>query len=113
MVRKDSLIYRSGDAFIPEPIRSALFTYIVGGPHTLFYINYWSIIHFLSGIIFSFALRQLGIVETKQILGWALLVHTLWEIWQRAIGMTTWDLRGSIDTCVDTILLIGGVWIGM
>jgi hypothetical protein len=36
------------------------------------------------------------------------LVHTLWELWQKFIGMTKWDLRGSIDTVVDTIMhLIG------
>lgn len=36
------------------------------------------------------------------------LVHTIWELWQKFIGMTQWDLRGGIDTIVDTIMhLIG------
>lgn len=48
-VKKDSLAYRSGDAFLPKKVVNMLGTYIVGDDHTLFYLNYWSIIHFSSG----------------------------------------------------------------
>jgi hypothetical protein len=38
-----------------------------------------------------------------------LFVHTLWELWQKFIGMTKWDLRGAIDTIVDTIMCLMGM----
>jgi hypothetical protein len=114
--RKDSLLYRSGDAFIPEPIRSALFTYIIGGPHTLFYINYWSIIHFISGIVLGAILFALNDKHGgSQYYGAGLIIHTLWELWQMLIGMTVYTgagaLRQWIDTIVDTILFMGGMYV--
>jgi hypothetical protein len=94
--------YKSGDAFLPTMIRLYLYRHIIGNEHTLFYLNYWSIIHFLSGVLLAFVSGN-----------WmtALLVHTLWEIWQRAIGMSYWNLRGSIDTVVDTVLFMAGHWL--
>ena len=94
--------YKSGDAFLPTTIKLYLYRYIVGNDHTLFYLNYWSVIHFLSGITLAFL--------TKSPMT-ALLVHTLWELWQRAIGMTKWNLRGAIDTVVDTGLFMIGHWL--
>jgi hypothetical protein len=38
-----------------------------------------------------------------------LYIHTLWELWQKFIGMTKWDLRGAIDTVVDTIMCLAGM----
>jgi hypothetical protein len=113
---KDSLVYRSGDAFVPEPLRSALFTYIIGGPRTLFYINYWSIIHFISGIVFGSILYVLnGKHGSLQYYVIGFIIHTIWELWQMLIGMSIYSGAGSlrqwIDTCVDTILFIGGMYV--
>jgi hypothetical protein len=40
-----SLVYRSGDAFLPARIRQFLRTYLVGGPTSTFYLNYWPASH--------------------------------------------------------------------
>jgi hypothetical protein len=98
----NEIAYKSGDAFLPTTIKLYLYRYIVGNDHTLFYLNYWSVLHFLSGIAIAFV--------TKSPMT-ALLVHTLWELWQKAIGMTTWNLRGAIDTVVDTGLFMTGLYL--
>ena len=62
----------------------------------------------LSGILTGFVLLKLFSKTPYYLTG--VLVHTLWELWQKFIGMTKWDLRGAIDTVMDTIMhLIGMV----
>ena len=93
------IAYQSGDAFLPTTIKQFLSRYIIGDSRSLFYLNYWSIVHFLSGVVISFFTNHWMI---------ALLIHTIWEIWQYSIGMTRWNKRGLIDTVVDTILCMLG-----
>ena len=116
MTNKDSLVYRSGDAFAPERIREKLFEYIIGGPNTLFYLNYWSIIHMLSGVLCGVLIHKLGgFVSGINYYAIGLIIHTLWELWQMLIGMSIYKgkyaLRQWIDTLVDTIMFIGGMFI--
>lgn len=103
-MKKDSLAYRSGDAFLPKKVVNMLGTYIVGDDHTLFYLNYWSIIHFSSGLVLGLVIRNISY-------GQALIIHLLWESWQLAIGMTKKNLRGFLDAGVDTALFMLGVWL--
>lgn len=102
--QKNSLVYRSGDAFLPQEITNKLSTYIVGDDHTLFYLNYWSIIHFSVGL-------TLGLVIKNISYGQALIIHLLWESWQLAIGMTKPNSRGFLDAGVDTLLFMLGFWL--
>ena len=116
MTNKDSLLYRSGDAFAPEHIRKQLFEYIIGGPNTLFYVNYWSIIHLLSGILCGVLIHKLsGYSNGFNYYGIGIIIHTLWELWQLLIGMSIYKgkyaLRQWIDTGVDTIMFMGGMFI--
>ncbi len=101
----------SGDLFLPQPIRRFLYTYIIGSPSTMVYITYWSILHMLSGvftgIVLLYAESNYKIRLPYYFMG--LFVHTLWELWQKFIGMTKWDLRGAIDTIVDTIMCLMGM----
>lgn len=102
-MKKESWVYRSGDIWLPEQTVKFLHTYVVGDDSTLFYINYWHGMHFLSGVLFGlfFKLQQPFLVY--------LLVHTLWELWQLSIGMTKQNLRGYIDILVDTCMGLAGL----
>ena len=95
-----ALAYRSGDLFMPTKIREFLYINIIGSDKTLFYISYWSIIHLISGIL-------TWIIVGDYLNGF--LIHTIWEFWQKIIGMTVWDLRGGIDTLMDTVLFMIGM----
>ena len=98
----------SGDLFLPQPVRRFLYTHIIGSESTIFYISYWSILHMLSGILTGWVLLKWFNRIPYYFTG--ILVHTIWELWQKFIGMTKWDLRGAIDTIMDTIMhLIGMV----
>ena len=104
---KSSLSYRSGDAFLPESIRKFLATYIVGNDNTVFYINYWSLFHMTTGIVFGIVLRNVR--DPIRFYLACLLVHTIWEAWQIHIGMTRFETtRGKIDTINDTIFFLMG-----
>lgn len=100
----------SGDLFLPEGPKRFLYSYIIGSDSSMFYISYWSILHMLSGILTGWVLLQWFNKTPYYLTG--VLIHTLWELWQKFIGMTKWDLRGAIDTVVDTIMhLIGMITI--
>ena len=108
MIPKDSFLYRSGDIWLPKPIVKALDTYIVGDSTTLFYLNYWHINHFLSGVFF--ALFHVFVYRIPSPLLSYLLLHTLWELWQMLIGMTPRNQKGMLDALVDTLIGLLGVW---
>ena len=101
--------YRSGDAFLPDPVVKFLHQYIVGNDKTLYYINLWHINHFFSGVFF--ALIHLYIYKVSSPLLSYLVIHTLWELWQLYIGMTVPDLRGIIDILNDTVFVTLGVYL--
>lgn len=97
---KTSLVYRSGDFFLPKDIVDYLNTYIVGNENSLYYLNYWHINHLLSGVFF--AIVHLTLYKFYSPFLTYLLLHTIWEIWQIFIGMTALDLRSFIDILNDT-----------
>ncbi len=102
----------SGDLYLPVGVRRILETYIIGSKTSLFYITFWSILHFVSGVACSLVFRTL--------LGWsvpktalvALCIHSMWELWQFLITKTPRTMRGYIDTGVDTALFMAGVFAG-
>ncbi len=100
----ESWIYRSGDMWLPKPIVKFLDTYILGDKHSLLYLNYWHINHFLSGLLF-------GLFQASFLLYFVL--HTLWELWQLGIGMTPRSLRGFLDILMDTLVGLLGWYIGL
>ncbi len=101
----------SGDLFLPQPIRRFLYTHIIGSPTSLLYISYWSILHMLSGALTGILLLCMSANYKIRLPYYftGVFVHTLWELWQKFIGMTQWDLRGSIDTIVDTVMYLAGM----
>jgi len=104
MFAKDTLIYRSGDAFLPSSIVKTLNIYLIGNDSSLFYVNLWSLVHFISGI----AVAVLGLTALQ-----AFVLHCIWELWQVLIGMTRLNARGMIDICVDTVFFMMGMQVGL
>ena len=104
------MLYRSGDVFLPKPVRDVLQHYWIGSEKSTFYITNWSIVHFLSGIATAYLLAQSKTRENIYLV--AFLIHTLWELWQIYIGMTPIrTLRGQVDITVDTVLFMIGTWV--
>lgn len=98
-MKRTDWIYRSGDIWLPAPVVEVLDRYIVGDKTTLFYLNGWHINHFFSGVFFACLVFWFRIPSP---LLTYIVVHTLWELWQIAIGMTPLTLRGMLDILVDT-----------
>ena len=72
----------------------------MGNDRSLIYINLWSVVHFLSGILTAYTLTSSLAV--------AVWIHTAWEILQLVIGNTPWTPRGILDVAMDTLLFLGG-----
>lgn len=108
---KTSLLYRSGNLFLNAKTRHTLQYYFVGDDNSLFYINGWTVVHWLSGIIFAALITDFSKVLRYNIYSIGLIVHTIWELWQLVIGMTAINLRGIIDITMDTCVFLFGVWV--
>jgi hypothetical protein len=106
----EEMLFKSGDLFLPTPVRRFLEHYYIGTNTSLFYINNWSIIHFLSGVITSFLL--LKYVPEKNLFITSFMIHTIWELWQ-IVGKNTLigTARGQLDVLVDTAFFMAGVWV--
>ncbi len=102
MIDKESWLYRSGDIWLPKQTVNYLNTYIVGNEESLFYLNYWHGMHFLSGVLFG--LFHLFVFQFQHPFYVYFLVHTLWEAWQLGIGMTKENKRAIVDIFVDTCM---------
>jgi hypothetical protein len=116
-IDKDTLLYRSGDVFMPERIRRFLGTFVYGNYQTPVYITYWSFLHALSGILFAVLLLQasqwIPYSHSLNPYSYGFLVHSAWELWQFAIGMNRpFQLRGHnglIDIVMDTAFFMAGM----
>ena len=108
---KDSILYRSGDLFFSEKVRKFLETFIIGSYQTPVYITYWSVLHYVSGIINAYIFLWWGL-KNPYVAGF--VVHTLWELWQTLIGMAKpWNLTGHngfVDIVMDTVLYMAGMY---
>ena len=115
---RGSLVWRSGDAFVPEKLRRFLGTFVYGNYSAPVYINYWSFVHVMSGI----ALAALFIFlepyfPTARIMNnpylYGFIVHTVWELWQIAIGMSrpfsAQGHNGITDIVLDTAFFMAGM----
>lgn len=89
-----------GDLFLPAPVKSVLEVYLVGNDRSLLYLNVWSLVHALSGVLTAW-----GLTSSLETAFW---IHTAWEALQLGIQNTPWSLRGAIDVVVDTLLFLGG-----
>lgn len=99
---------KSGDLFLPPSIQTLLNTYLVGNDQSVFYVNVWSLIHFLSGFILTYVFLYYTTYNTQTILISIFILHTLWEGWQLLITNTPYDYRGAVDIVTDTIFFLMG-----
>jgi hypothetical protein len=104
------ILFRSGDLFLPFAVRRFLEQYSVGSDTSLLYINNWSIVHLLSGVLTAYVLLRIG--SQKDLYVQALLLHTSWELWQ-ILGKNTLigTTRGQLDVLMDTAFFMAGVWL--
>lgn len=108
----NDILYSSGDAFLPNHIRTYLQRYWVGDNHSLYYITNWTFVHFWSGFVLAIIMKF--IFHSSNIYLITFQIHMLWELWQIIIGMTPWTtLRGIVDIANDTLFYMAGVWLGL
>lgn len=129
------IIYNSGDIFLPKQIKDILDKDIIGNSKKTFYISGWTIMHFLSGILFGLIIlyylnfqrfnnanKYLNNYNDKQhkqslykYLLYCFILHTLWEIWQIIIGMSRpYAITGNsniVDILIDTLSFMLGSYL--
>jgi len=106
----EDILFRSGDLFLPTPVRAFLETYYIGSDTSLFYITNWTFVHALVGVVLALYLFP---SMTKEAAMWRIFwIHSAWELWQ-IIGKNTpiHTLRGILDVFVDTTATMLGAWI--
>lgn len=106
----NTILFKSGDLFLPKSVRNILEYYYIGDDRSVFYVTNWTVIHFLSGIFTAYYLFSK--FTTQQVYIISILIHSIWELWQ-IFGENTpiQTLRGQIDVLVDTVAYMLGVWI--
>jgi hypothetical protein len=110
----EKMIYKSGDFFLPKPIKQFLDKSVYMTDNYSFYINGWSFVHFFSGMLvgalYIYLDKPMKFYYYKMF-----VIHTIWELWQMLIGMSKpWKLTGDsnlIDTFVDTIVYMFGSYL--
>jgi hypothetical protein len=109
-MKVQDILFRSGDLFLPTPVRDFLEQYYVGSDTSLVYITNWTIIHALVGVILALYLFP---SMTKKATLWRIFwIHSAWELWQ-IIGQNTpiHTLRGILDIAMDTAATMFGAWV--
>ncbi len=111
MKQSNKILYKSGDAFLPEKVVKFLDKGIYFDNTKTFYINLWTGLHFLSGFIVG--LLYLKYKKSVKNYYWIMIIiHTFWEMWQTYIGMAKpWKLTGGsnlIDSIMDTLAFLLG-----
>jgi len=112
----EDILYRSGDVFLPKEIKKWLDTPIYSRKTDTyyFYIDMWSFLHMISGLLIGYIYLHLVKVQHKYYYT-MFVTHTIWETWQVIIGMSkpfsTTTRNNSIDVIVDTIAFLCGAYI--
>lgn len=98
----------AGDLYLPTSLKTFLDTYIIGSDESQFYLNYWSLVHFVTGILITYFLLKRGLSGIWLFLA-ALVIHTLWELLQYLVENTPRTRRGLNDFFIDTVMFLIGV----
>lgn len=112
-MRDSNIIRRSSDVFLPPRVVETLNRVVVGNKTTGWYVDGWSGMHMLAGLLCSVFLLASGFRGFSGFLV-ALLVHTAWEIWQIYVGLTYIPSFNHVtnlrDAFTDTVFFMLGVW---
>ena len=114
MVDLHKMIYKSGDFFVPQPVKKVLDTLLYKSSNYSFYVEIWHIVHFVTGFLFGLIYTYLGYNINTYYLN-LFIIHTIWEYWQAYIGMSK-PLRltyhnNLIDILFDTFIFMVGTYI--
>lgn len=104
----EDVLFRSGDVFLPNSVRTVLEHYHSGNARSLLYVSNWSFIHVLSGMFMGWIL--LTYYPEKDYYWTGFWGHSAWEAWQILVKNTpysTW--RGRLDVVMDTAFFMGGM----
>ena len=104
--------------FLPKSVRDTLGTMLFKYPNVkddyVFYIQGWSIVHFVSGLLFGYFYFKLEGSPLNYYYN-ALVFHTWWELWQITIGMSKpfnfGGRNGIVDIVVDTLMFMLGAYL--
>jgi hypothetical protein len=105
-----TILFQSGDLFLPKSLLRFLETYYVGSDTSLLYISNWTLVHCLVGVVL--ALNFFPSMTQKATLWRIFWIHSAWELWQ-IIGQNTpiHTLRGILDIIMDTSATLLGAWL--
>lgn len=104
----EDILFRSGDVFLPKPVRMVLERYHYGNDTSLLYITNWTLIHALSGMLVGWIL--ITYYPRKDYYWTGFMVHNVWEAWQILVKNTPyWTWRGRLDVVMDTLFFMGGM----
>lgn len=107
---------RSTDVFLPPRVVETLNRVVVGNKKTGWYVDGWSGMHVLTGLLCGVFLLALGLRGFGGFLV-ALLIHTVWELWQVHVGLTYIPSFNPVtnrhDALTDTAFFLLGVWLTM
>lgn len=111
---ESNIFLRSTDVFLPPRVVETLNRVVVGNKKTGWYVDGWSGMHVLAGVLCGFLFIAFGFRGFGGFLA-ALLIHTAWEFWQVHVGLTYipgFDLVANrYDALTDTAFFLLGVWI--
>lgn len=118
MEKYSYLFINSADFFLPKPIVNLLNTNFYKLSNYSFYINGWTFIHFLSGMLLGIIYLNLYSTNYYNLYFYSLfIIHTIWELWQMLVKVSKpWKLTGDsnlIDTLVDTFVFMCGAAINI
>ena len=103
---------QSGVAFLPVRVKQFLSTFFYGSYAQSLYINYWSILHGVNGMLTA-ALFWFYRVPVSRWLWYGFFIHLAWELWQVITGWSyplhvTGD-SNVVDTYLDTFFFFTGI----
>ena len=87
MVDYHEMIYKSGDFFVPQPVKKVLDMLLYKSSNYSFYVEIWHIVHFITVFLLGVIYIYLGYNIKTYYLN-LFIIHTIWEYWQVYIGMS-------------------------
>lgn len=100
--------------FLPPHVVQTLNSVLIGDKKTGWYVDGWSAMHLVSGLLVGLLLRGVYGGFTFALFVIALVFHTLWERWQVWVGRHYIHGFDSVlnrrDALTDTLFFMTGVW---
>jgi hypothetical protein len=96
-----SWLRESTAAFLPLSVQTVIDAYIVGDENSTFYLTFWSVMHFAAGAFLAW-------VAPRATLTNGFVLHSSFELWEWAVGVTPSNARGLLDTFLDTVFFLSG-----